>query len=221
MGKLIDLSGQRFSNLVVIQRENSSKQGEATWRCKCDCGNETVVRGYSLRHGDTTSCGCNQRINTSAHNTKHAQTNTRLYKIWCGMLSRCNNPNKEHYDRYGGRGIKVCAAWLDYSVFADWANRNGYEPTLTIDRIDFNGNYEPSNCRWISHKQQMRNTSKNRILTLNDKQATMSEWAESLGISLYTLSSRLKRGWTVEQALTAPVLHGATNEQNFSKLPQT
>ena len=158
MGKFIDLTGQKFGRLTVIERADNTKQGQAKWLCQCDCGRKTVVMGKSLRNGNTKSCGCLQKETIGYKRTIHGQTNTRFYRIWCGMKSRCYNKKNPHFHLYGGRGIKVCNEWLkDFQTFYDWAIANGYADNLTLDRINVNGNYEPSNCRWITRKEQNNN----------------------------------------------------------------
>lgn len=166
MSSLIDITGDRFGRLTVIRREANSKGGQARWLCKCDCGKDTIVLGTELRRGHTTSCGClaleQSKINGSK--VKHSQSFSRQYHVWRGMKIRCYNPKAKDYKNYGGRGIKVCDEWLnDFKTFYDWAMANGYRDDLSIDRIDVNGNYEPSNCRWATAKEQANNRRKVRI----------------------------------------------------------
>lgn len=217
-----DLTGQRFGRLIVIERRGSDKHHNALWLCKCDCGEECIVNGKALRHGDTRSCGClhsedlvgkrfgrllvieelpergtDRRIiyrclcdcgnvtnvtaadlrsghtrscgclmreTSKATLTTHGESKTRLYTVWSGMKGRCNRPSSKSYKNYGGRGIKVCPEWEEsFEAFATWAYENGYDETAkrgdcTIDRVDVNGDYEPSNCRWVDMKIQARNT---------------------------------------------------------------
>lgn len=162
MSKLIDLSNKRFGRLVVIRRVDNSSGGETRWLCKCDCGNTKIVKGNHLREGATKSCGCLEAENRSKVNRTHGGANTRLYKVWLGIRKRCLNPNEPAFHNYGGRGITVCKEWSDYSVFREWALKSGYDENAprgkcTIDRINVNGNYEPSNCRWVDMKIQRQN----------------------------------------------------------------
>lgn len=156
-----DLTGMRFGYLTVLSKDESLKykhQTHTTWLCLCDCGNTTIVRGYCLRNGHTQSCGCLGREKRLKSATKHGQSETRLYAIWHAMKQRCFNPNHKNYVDYGGRGIKVCEEWKnDFQAFYDWAMANGYEESLSIDRINNDGNYEPQNCRWVTMKEQCNN----------------------------------------------------------------
>lgn len=158
--KLIDLTGEKFGRLTVIKR-NGSRYKVPLWECICECGNTCYVVSKSLLNGSTRSCGCYrhqcERENLLKSRTTHGQSRTRLYRTWVNMLARCSNQNEPHYPDYGGRGITVCNEWRDYEVFSKWAHNNGYSDTLTIDRINVNGNYEPSNCRWTTMAVQNRN----------------------------------------------------------------
>lgn len=129
---------------------------------------------------------------------------TRLYYIWSHMKQRCYNENETNYHKYGARGIKVCGEWLDdFMAFRKWALSNGYRDDLTLDRIDFNGNYEPSNCRWATYIQQANNTRKNHLLTFNGETHTLTEWSRIVKIKRPTIERRInKYGWSVEEALT-------------------
>jgi len=162
MNKAIDLTGQRFGKLSVIQRAGSDKKGNALWLCKCDCGNTKALLGWVLRRGKAKSCGCLHsetisKINSQQKRT-HGETHTRLYNIWRSMRARCYNTSHRFYKHYGGRGIAVCDEWRNsYEAFRDWAFSNGYTPDLTIDRKDNDGNYEPQNCHWATMSDQNRN----------------------------------------------------------------
>lgn len=157
--RAIDLSGRRFGKLVVIERVPNIPKHHARWLCHCDCGNTSVVESHCLIRGNAKSCGC---LLYEMHKT-HGKTGSRLYNVWNSMKQRCFNERCKEYKDYGARGISMCFEWhYDYSAFQKWAFENGYNPNAargecTIDRIDVNGNYEPSNCRWVSMKIQSNN----------------------------------------------------------------
>ncbi len=145
---LIDLTGRRFGKLVALRRVENDSHGRTVWECRCDCGTIKRIRATALAQGMTRSCGC----------LRHGQSKTRLYTIWSHMIQRCENPNSNRFHLYGGRGISVCPEWRhDFIAFQKWALENGYSEDLTIDRIDPDGNYEPSNCRWATASEQNKN----------------------------------------------------------------
>lgn len=209
MGKFIDLTGKKFGRLTVIKR-GPNKGTSVYWFCQCDCGAKRIIRGDALKQGKTKSCGCLQkdvarkiRLNSRICKKEHY----RLRYIYDLMKSRCYYVRNIRYNNYGGRGITVCDEWKnDFKVFYNWAITNGYKENLTIDRIDNNGNYEPSNCRWVDMKTQQNNKSNNYLVTYNNETHTVAEWSKITGLKESTLHMRLKNyKWTVEMALTTPV----------------
>ena len=206
MKKYKDETGNRYGRLVVLERTTSSKRGVAMWMCRCDCGRIIVARGDHLRRGATLSCGCYMRDKAKEYSQKHGGTKTRMYRIWCNMKNRCNNAKVKMFADYGGRGIKVCDEWHhSFEAFRNWALSNGYQDDLTLDRIDVNGNYEPTNCRWTTIAEQQSNRRNNTILTFDGRQKTIQQWSKERGIAVSTIRSRIKSGWTVDRALTEPV----------------
>ena len=200
MGTFNDMTGCRFGRLTVLNRapdKTTGKKPKVMWRCRCDCGNETIVTGYALKQGTTVSCGCKTR--------KHGYSRKeRLYETWKNMRRRCIDPKNKRWARYGGRGIAVCPEWNDYAVFRKWEMNNGYADDLTIDRIDVDAGYSPDNCRWVGAKVQANNTSRNKYITFEGKTLTLSQWAEELGISYGTINHRIQRGWSMERIASTP-----------------
>ena len=204
MGAFKDLTQQKFGKLTAISYYR--KHNRVYWRCECDCGNKIDVRSDGLTTGQTKSCGCLHREIVTKVNTTHGKCNTRLYDSWTDLKQRCYNKHNKRYKDYGGRGIEVCDEWRNnFQAFYDWAMSNGYNDSLTIDRIDVDGNYEPSNCRWATLKQQLRNTTRNKYITINGMTHCLSEWCEILGLKDGTVRSRLRYGWSIEKALELEV----------------
>lgn len=169
MSKIVDITGLRFGRLTVKQRQGATKEGKATWICQCDCGKSVLVSGKLLRSGQIVSCGCFRAESVAKINRTHGKSHTRLYYVWMGMRKRCYDSQNNVYSYYGGRGITVCDEWRDnFQSFYDWAIANGYDENApygkcTIDRIDVNGKYEPSNCRWVSMAEQNKNKGKAKM----------------------------------------------------------
>jgi hypothetical protein len=211
MRPAINLSGKRFGKLLVLTQAASDPVRGAAWNCQCDCGNTSVVRAKHLKGGQTRSCGCIrmalQRTKALNRKPKHGEArkaNQSLeYKTWSWMLARCHNPKVRCFRNYGGRGITVCERWRTFENFL--ADMGRKPPGSSIDRIDVNGNYEPSNCRWVNRAVQSNNCRSNVHIELDGRRKTMAEWAKELGMSSGTLWQRLNSGWSPRKALTTPV----------------
>lgn len=210
MGTFVDLTGQRFGRYTVICRDSDqiSQNGRhrVMWKCKCDCGNVKTVHAYSLTSGQVVSCGCYKSELKREKLKVHGGTHTRLYKVWDGMKARCYNPNKTYYPIYGGRGISMCDEWhYSFEAFREWSLANGYNDSLTIDRIDNDGNYCPENCRWATISQQNNNKSTSHYLTYKGETKTIMQWAEATGFTFHAIFARLAKGMSAEEALLTPL----------------
>lgn len=188
-----DLTGQQFGHLTVMGYTGTNNSRCSMWYCKCDCGGESVVRGSNLLNGATKSCGC------QAGYRKHGMTNTPEFRVWEGMIRRCRSENRTYYH---GRGIKVCPRWLD--SFEAFYTDMGPRPSKrhTIDRIDNDGDYTPENCRWATSSEQNNNQRRNRWISMNGHSHTLAQWCAILGINPSLVSTRIRRGWSPEKALT-------------------
>lgn len=216
MSKLIDLTGRKLGRLTVVERCGTAPSGHALWYCKCDCGNYHTITSNRL-HSGTKSCGCLQRERSSvcAKERKGVSVRKRyaigyehhrLHQCYRDMLNRCYKPNNKRFERYGNRGIRVCSEWLnDFYSFRDWALANGYNDSLTLDRIDVNGNYEPNNCRWATSKMQNNNRANNRIVQYNGETMTLHELSEKYNVDYRTLWQRINLGWSIAAAVETPI----------------
>lgn len=201
--RLIDITGQRFGRWTVVKHIYGTKPSK--WLCRCDCGNVKEIRGADLKAGRTKSCGCYMREQVRKPK-KHGMSKTKIYIKYQAMISRCKYPSNINYKAYGGRGIRVCDEWLkDFKVFYKWAMENGYKDGLTIDRINVDGNYEPSNCRFVPMSEQYNNRTDNHYLTYNGETHSISEWSRITGINAGTIKSRINTlHWSDEEAITKP-----------------
>lgn len=216
----LELTGQKFARLTVLGSApdmffGAARKPRTAWRCRCDCGKETVVVGTALKMGSSKSCGCLSREKAAARQLKHGllrrsqprQDLPTEYNIWNGMKQRCDNPKNQAYIHYGARGVKVCKRWIDdFEAFlADMGPRPSKKHS--IERNNRDGDYEPANCRWATHTEQMRNTSRNRILVCRNQARPLSEWAALAGLHPDRLRARIYRhGWDVERAISTPIL---------------
>lgn len=213
MPKFIDLTGRKFGRLTVIECAGKNKHNQYQWLCECDCEKHTrkVVSGGNLKQGYVRSCGCLIE-NCYTSNLKHGLSRSRINITYKHMKDRCLNPNSQYFSDYGGRGITVCEEWLGeegFSKFLKWANENGYADDLTLDRIDVNGNYEPSNCRWTTVSVQNNNKRNNHYLTIDGVTKTIKQWCEIYGICQHTFYYRVRKLKMNEiDAMTTPKTSG-------------
>lgn len=194
-----DLMGERFGRLLVIGYHGKDKHSHNLWLCKCDCGNFKLISTGDLTKGKTKSCGCLAKELTVKRNTTHGGTHSRLYGIYNKMLWRCNNPKCKYYSYYGLRGIKVCSEWNEFINFRNWALSNGYKDNLTLDRIDNNGDYEPSNCRWVTRKRQAENKRNTIFITIDGVKKPLSVWAKEKGVCYITAYRRYSKGLSANE----------------------
>lgn len=196
-----DLTGRRRYKLVVLGPTGEWFRGKPLWRCRCDCGNERILGTVKFLCGRQTSCGCARKGAAAVH----GKMPVRLYTAWCNMRVRCLKSNGREYKNYGGRGITVCAEWQkSYIVFRDWALNNGWAADLEIDRVDNDGNYEPSNCRWTTRGVQVNNRRCNRWITYNGETLTHAQWEKKLGLKESTIARRLIQGFSPTEAVAVP-----------------
>lgn len=202
MNKKFDLTNKKFDRLTVISF-NRTKNRKIMWNCVCDCGNESVVLGTSLRIGKTRSCGCLSVEKVIERSTSHGMCKCKEYESWVGIKKRCTNKNSKDYKNYGGRGIKICERWLN--SFENFYEDMGKKPTNkhSLDRIDNNKGYSKDNCRWATRKQQNRNTRMNVFYEFRGKKRTLVEISEITGINRTTIWYRInKHGWSEERAFS-------------------
>ena len=202
-----DLTGKKFGRLTVVERApdhiQSNGRRRIMWRCICDCGAETIVHGDNLKAGKVQSCKCMAIERMHEQFATHHQSDTKLYNVWCSIKRRCYNPNSAYYEDYGGRGISMCDNWRNsFEEFALWANQSGYNDGLSIDRIDYNGDYGPSNCRWVTAKEQANNRRSNILISFNGETHNIKQWSEITSIPYSKLHQRYRAGWGAERMLT-------------------
>lgn len=207
MARKVEIVGRTFGKLAVIRKDSDFRYPNGAhsekYLCRCECGNNLVVAKKNLLNGNTQSCGCSRVESNSARLTKHGGKGTRLYDTWCSMKGRCYNPKNEDYLDYGGRGISICSEWRnDFSAFRKWALQNGYDDSLTIDRVNANGNYEPTNCRWTDMATQANNRRNSIYIEYNGERHTCAEWARITGIPYDRIHNRYISGMSAQEILS-------------------
>jgi hypothetical protein len=201
-----EIIGQKFGRLTVIgitTHHNYMKRVTVI----CDCGAEKIVFVRNLKTGATRSCGCLQLEKRNPFATFHGLRKHPLYNVWSGLKDRCKNPNLYSYKDYGGRGITACEEWKNsFQSFYDWAIKNGWEKNLEINRINNDGNYEPSNCNFVTPKENSRNRRNNVIIEYNGQSKVLAEWADIYQIELRTLWARIfQYNWDLQKAFNTPI----------------
>ena len=205
MGKPIDMTGQRYGRLSVIEMAGHNKHRQRLWRCVCDCGETTEVIGHLLRYGQTQSCGCLHREAIRNVNKKHGKSKSQIWFMHRSMMDRCYLQTSTAYKNYGGRGITVCKRWHDFENF--YADMGDKPKGMTLERIDNDGPYLPDNVCWASYKDQANNRRSNVVLEFQGRKQTMQQWSDEMGLKIQTVWARLNRGWSVDRALTEEVRH--------------
>ena len=209
-----NIIGKKFGRLTVLKIDhlkprfypNGAIRGHRTfYLCECECGNKKVVNRDYLIQAREPSCGCVGKDNQRIARTTHNLASHRLYNIYHKIISRCYKPQNKAYKDYGARGITMDDKWKrDFVTFYNWAINNGYSEEYSLDRINVNGNYEPSNCRWVTSKIQNNNKRSNFLVTIYNRTQTLAEWCEEKNINYSTVQTRLSKGWSLEKAMTAP-----------------
>jgi len=188
----MDITGKKFHSLTAVSFVDNNSTTGSRWLFRCDCGNEKIYPRNAVTHCTTKTCGCGRsKENIGSRATKHGMHKTKLYRTYYGMIQRCTNSNNTMFHLYGGRGIRVCDEWTaSFETFRDWALSNGYEDKLSIDRIDSNGSYSPSNCRWSTTKEQAKNRRTSILIEWEGITESINVWSKIVGIDNNTLGYR-------------------------------
>lgn len=195
--RFIDLTNKRFGKLIALNPIKISNK--YSWECICDCGNKKTILSSNLIRGISNTCGCG-KVKIGEKTRKHGMTKTRIFKIWAGIRKRCTNPKCFSYPLYGGRGISVSKDWDEFINFYN-DMKNGYSDNLSLDRINPNGNYEKSNCRWATSKQQNRNRRNNKMIECDGQIKPLAEWSEISNINSSLILARINNGWDSKKAI--------------------
>lgn len=217
MSERIDITGNKY-NMLTVLGYSETINGNCIWKCRCDCGNITYVRGSNLKNGSVKSCGC--LLHREAHNATHRMSRTRLYSIWNDMKQRATGDDIKPYTKECYRGVTVCDDWSNsFESFRDWSFNHGYADDLTIDRIDNSGDYTPENCRWADKRTQMLNRVATHWITYKGETKALVEWCELLGLDYKFVHNRIvKHGWLPERAFTEPAHIEKRNKESQRKV---
>lgn len=206
MSSIIDITNLRFGKLIVLKYYSIALNGGGSnWLCACDCGNTVICLSNRLRRGLVNSCGCISKEITIKRNYKHGLANSKLYRVYRAMISRCLNKKNKSYKYYGGRGIKVCDRWLESfeNFYEDMGNK--YSNGLSIDRIDVNGDYCPENCKFSNSIEQARNKTDNILIEYNNDKKILKDWADYYNLSYKAVWARINYGWDLEKVFNTPI----------------
>lgn len=209
-GQLMDRTGQKMGILEVKSYSHFDGKNHY-WNVQCECGVKKLKNSAALSNSKLKSCGCLTKAIIRKAKTKHGQSHkndgapTRTYKCWCGMKARCTQSSRKGWFDYGGRGITFCERWNSFENFLE--DMGEAPKKMTLDRINVNGNYEPSNCRWASAKQQANNRKNNTLITYQGKTQTLQQWSDEIGVARDTLSLRIKSGMPLDRAMSSKRLH--------------
>lgn len=216
MNNKYDITGKNFGYLTVLDRDEASVgERNSRWICRCKCGKITVVPRCALVTGHTSSCGCKMH---ESHNKIHGYSKTRIYSIWVKMNARCKNPSEKDAKSYKNRGITVCEEWQsDFMAFYEWAMKNGYSDSLTIDRIDNDKGYSPDNCRWITIEEQQSNKRNNVYISYNGKKYCLRRLCENIGFPYKTAHRRYMRLKKRGEVITSEKLLAPIDEKKIAK----
>lgn len=208
--KAIDLTGYKKEKIEVIGQAGRNKSGNILWKYQCSCGKTGKATASNIKKME--SCGCLNKVRGKEffhnYNTTHGESRTRIYHIWGNMINRTSNKKDKSYKNYGDRGITVCEEWKDFLQFKEWALANGYQETLTLDRMDNEKGYYPSNCRWADRAVQDNNKRQSVKLEYAGKVKTIDQWAKEYNINRSTIVHRLDKGMTIKEAIETPVKGG-------------
>lgn len=209
--KRVNHAGKYYGKLYVLKYDHTDKKNYWTyWKCLCECGRIVEFRLDVLKKA--VSCGCSRK----GRGWKHGMSGTGSHRSWLQMIARCNQPSSTGYKNYGGRGIKVCYRWRDFTAF--YKDMGDRPDGGSLDRIDVNGNYCPENCRWATFKEQQNNRTNNRLVEVEGQIKTLQQWSDSTGLNCKTIETRLRKGWSDKRAVTTPVdTRYARNKQESVK----